>query len=825
MAEHYVYGPFDDNLDTAGLVGALMPRSGLFTEEAGGTSELQIEQSYDPWGKWRGLVAGNIITAQVPVRTTPEIENGAVVTSVEVYTVRPNSEIPKAQRYLYKKKTGNKKLKLVPGGTKVVVTSKPAEGRWKVKTSKYGTGWMEPNAISFEIIETLPEDTDGMESVLPSWSIRPQLFVIQSVEQNDDGVTATALHVSYQLLKNVTTYKKNGSVSLPDALDGILDNCVVEHDFTAFTDVADTRTGVAWELVNPIEALMDPETGVLGRWGVQLIRDNYELFFLKRAGRDRGLRIEYGKNLAGVRYTVDDSNLVTRVIPVGETKDGAPLFLEGTQWIDSPLIESYAQPHVYVLRCEDCKVGTNGVTEAIARTNMRKQAQELLETGCDLPEITLEVECSLLGDSEDYQQYRELERCFLYDLVTVKHKPLGIEAQLELVRMEWDTVHSRPERMTFGTLRDTTIKVASWQLPSGISGGKLAPGTIGAAQLGESIITTKHLQADSINADAIQANAITAIKIAAGAIETDKLAAGSVTADKIAAGAIDTMNLNAVAAHINALTAETIETDQLAAALAKLISAQIGTAQIGNASVGTLTADMNLFTTGVGETLNLDRLAGQSSMFISSVVRDMVIKGVDAQGNDAYYKIVVQADGTIATEDITVIDPETGLPAADTDYGQKVIETDLLVTNLDGQNISGQRGAFLEIFAKALEAGKITAVEAMIGTATIPELYATAIKSLADDLDLSANDSITLRINSETVNAVSTFARLRADGLHVGAEVNGQLATSEVLIDSGGVSVKTGATSFSRFASSFVQFGHYRIYLTTDKGLAFSVVE
>ena len=77
----------------------------------------------------------------------------------------------------------------------------------------------------------------------------------------------------------------------------------------------------------PIEALLDPENGFCARWGGELVRDDFELYFLRRAGRNRGARIEYAKNLLGVNMTVSDEQAATVVLPIGEKKDGSELYL------------------------------------------------------------------------------------------------------------------------------------------------------------------------------------------------------------------------------------------------------------------------------------------------------------------------------------------------------------------------------------------------------------------------------------------------------------------------------------------------------------------
>lgn len=758
MSEIYVYDALATDTSTAGLVGALMPRSALFTEEAGGTSELTIEHPFDVWGKWRALAAGNLIKAWVPVRTTPEISGGALVTSVEVYTVKPEAQLTKAQRYLYTAQSGGSRAQLIPSGTQVAVVSKPTgASRWKIKCG-YGTGWMESAAISYETRQTIPATTDGMEQVIPSWAIRPQLFVIQSVTESDESVTATALHISYQLLKNICQYINYGEQTLQQALDGILTHCHAPHDFQAYTDIGDTRTGVSWDMVNPIDAMLNPETGALARWDAQLIRDNRELFFLRRAGRDRGLRVEYARNLAGIRYTVDMSNLVTRVIPMGEDADGKPLYLEyataDTACVDSPRIGLYAHPHITVLKCDDAKVG-GAVTVEIARARMRAQAEALMASGGDVPEITLELDYRAMGDTEEYAAFRQLDRCYLYDSVAVDYAPLALQTRLELTRLEWDCVAERPETMEFGTLRGASVSVATWQLPSGISGSKLIGGSVGAGQLGDGAVTAGHIRSGIIESRHIQA----------GSVNTEALQAGSVTADKIAAGAVAAESIEALEARLNSVTAQSITTDtlaaafasfaqviagdiqaqrlqadQLAAVMADIVTLTAKTGEFDFATVQNLLSQAMILRQGYADSVLITNLAVTSANMLDATIGHLVLSGDDGQ----YYEVNVGSNGAISTRVVEVSAAE--IAAGRLADGRQIVTETVNARSLNGQTVKASEAILNTILTSALTAGQITANEAMIASASIPMLYTTSLKALGDSLDISANQSINFLI-------------------------------------------------------------------------------
>lgn len=595
MSDIYVFGPNDDDNDYSsfGLVGAILPTEATFNEAGNGDSSVSITCPIDEFGRYASLVKGNILLCPVPVRTTPEIQNGSCVTTVWTYKVKPLDQLTsKKQRTLYKKQKGSSRLKIMNAGDIVTVVLKPtsssgSEERWKVK-SKYGTGWIIPDGFELITEKKIDNNANAIQEVQSPWSVQPQRFRIYEVEKTIDEVTVQARHISYDLLYNLTTYKSDESVTLQTALDGVLNNCVNrDHGFTAYTNVANEQAGLAYDGKNPIDAMLDPEEGLCAKYKVNLIRDNDELFFLNDPGMNRGVKIAYGKNMTGVTYTQSDDQVSTRIMPVGENKDGTPLYLSDNpseRFVDSNKINNYPIIHVYRLDCDNCKVGqkdSNGskVTVAVARARMRKQAEDLLKTGVDNPIIKMEVEFVNLGDTEEYNQFKNLENCFLYDYLIIQHGKQDINVTAQIQEIEWDILTDTMKKVTIGTVGETlaNMGITTWQIPVGFSGSKIANGTLGGGALRSDAIATRHLQADSVNASVI--------------------AAHSITADRLDATTVNAMTIEAVRAKINELVAGQITTDQLyvdlaAIAKAQITSANIKEANIDWATINTLTAQI-----------------------------------------------------------------------------------------------------------------------------------------------------------------------------------------------------------------------------------------
>ena len=791
MSDIYVFSSNEDNNDysTMGLVGALEPTECKFEETANGDSLVTMTHPIDEFGKYTALVRDNILVIPVPVRTTPEIQNGSCVTTVWTYKVKPLNQLTsRNQRTLYKFSSGSGKRKVMNAGDIVTVVYQPKDtaniSRWKVK-SKYGTGWIDPNGFELITEHKIEDNANAIQEVQSPWMITDQLFRIYEVERGLEKVTVSARHITYDLLYDATHYYygSDQAVSLQTTLDNILGKSYgFQTRFHAYTNVTNTQTGLSFRGKNEIECFLDPENGVCAKFDVDMIRDNYDLYFLHDPGINRGVRIQYGKNLTGISYKDNTEELVTRIIPTGETKNGEEFFLAGPveqQCVDSKYINDYPVIHVYYMKCENCKIGDkdeNGgkITEAVARARMRAQAQKMFDSGCDLPKIEMSVEFINLGDTEEYKQFKNLENCFLYDYVIIQHPKVNIDVTAQIVKMEWDCLLDRMNSVEIGTVGKTlaNTSITSWQIPSGFSGAKIAQETIGSAALRSDIVAAKHIQSDTISANHIQANAVTAGKIAAGAITTDKLDAGSVTAEKIAAGAVEatkikagsitTDKLDAGAVTAEKIAANAIEADKIkgGAVTANKISANAVTAEkisaeaITSDKIKAGAVDTDKLKAGAvtaekiaSKTITADLIKAKTITADSGIIDDSAIGTAQiADGSITSAKIVeLNADliktGTLSAERLLLVGEDgviykinaasSGLSMtelAKDQYKNYINGTVIVAKSITAAQIAAQTITGNEILAGSITAKEINVSDLFASEATINELNAMDIR-------------------------------------------------------------------------------------------------
>lgn len=524
--------------DSEGL-GTLEPIEWTYTNKGREGAILHMVHPYDAGGKWEMIQSGRIIRADVPVRTVPEIESGAMIATAEQWSV--SNTATKAQRTMYSKRNGGKRKSVVAKG-KTVTVVKVAEGRYKIKTSKNGTGWIDPDALDSKIADVPYDSVEAVEAATPSVQVRAQLFRLCMPEYKEKEIEIDALPVAYDGEYILTDPYRSGTVSGPDVMDAIESGAYIAHDIELYTDIGDTRTGFVKRNVNMIDALLNGDDSFVGRFGGDVLLDDWSVTILRSAGMDRGFEASYGRNLTGIEsYEIDD-NVVTAILPIGSTAAGEPLYLDGASpYVLASNYQDYPVLHMSALQVSEAAVNKKaGVTVALARQRMRAAVQAEWDKGVNLPKITLRIHFAMLGDSEEYRAFKALDQCHLYDIVHVWHPKVCGWVDMEVCASTWDGMRERYTDMELGTpsAKMTKASVNASSIVGALSGQLIAVGTLTALQLAEGTITEEKVADGAVTADKLDDGAVTEDKLDASAVTEDKIADGAVTFDKLAVGAL-----------------------------------------------------------------------------------------------------------------------------------------------------------------------------------------------------------------------------------------------------------------------------------------------
>lgn len=547
------------------------------TETLNGEWELTLVHDIDERGKWTRLSEGCILRAPVPAAKTPSVDLVTQQYQTSAYDVQIYKITTKSGPLHLRSGTGTnyKILGKYKKGREVIVLNKTTSSWYEVTAPDGKHGYMASQYLTFQRTETQAVQTNvGFRNqVIEARQLRDQPFRIYRVVPELDKVTVYARHVFYDLLDNmVKSLKPSPSAVGASVVQSLSGACLSAHDFSFYSDLTSTAEDVEWENVNPVEAMLG-ENGLVNKYGAELARDWYDVFLVKRVGNDTDVSIREKKNLTGISYDVDETDVVTRIMPTGEDADGNILYLPEL-YIDSPNLNAYTHPkwiHLPVSEAKEVTDGDEPKSKTQCYAEMRKAAQAEFDVGCDLPTVTLKVDFINCSDAEEYRQYAALTDIFLGDSVRVVARRIGVEVSMRMTQYTYDCLTRKYTSVTLGTAADTLegSMISSRQLPSGvISGSKLSINSVGAGQL--------------------QSGSVGSLQVKMAAIQTAHIQDAAITKAKIAEATIGELNatvITAISAKIQELAAKNITTDELYAALATIAVAQITAANIEKANI------------------------------------------------------------------------------------------------------------------------------------------------------------------------------------------------------------------------------------------------
>ena len=558
-------------------LGAISPTSCTVTETLNGEWELTLVHDIDERVKWTRLSEGCILRAPVPAAMTPSVGLVTQQYQTSTYDVQIYKITTKSGPLHLRSGTGTnyRILGKYKKGREVIVLNKTTASWYEVTTPDGKHGYMASQYLTFQRTETQTVQTNvGFRNqVIEARQLRDQPFRIYRVVPELDKVTVYARHIFYDLLDNmVKSLKPSPSAVGASVVQSLSGACLSSHDFSFYSDLTSTAEDVEWENVNPVEAMLG-ENGLVSKYGAELARDWYDVFLVRRVGNDTDVSIREKKNLTGISYDVDETDVVTRIMPTGEDADGNILYLPEL-YLDSPNLNAYTHPkwiHLPVSEAKEVTDGDEPKSKAQCYAEMRKAAQAELDAGCDLPTVMLKVDFINCSDAEEYKQYAALTDIFLGDSVRVIARRIGVEVSMRMTQYTYDCLTRKYTSVTLGTAADTLegSMISSRQLPSGvISGSKLAINSVGAGQM--------------------QSGSVGSLQVRMAAIQTAHIQDAAITKAKIAEATIGELNataITAISAKIQELATQQLTTDELYAALATIAVAQITAANIEKANI------------------------------------------------------------------------------------------------------------------------------------------------------------------------------------------------------------------------------------------------
>ncbi|MCU5141344.1 phage tail protein [Bacillus cereus] len=304
---------------------------------------------------------------------------------------------------------------------------------------------------------------DGMNIIKVPTPDGDQLFRVVTPKVSMGEIKAVCYHIFYDLTENliedIFIQPTNGSAAMARLSSG----CQYKHPFTFYSDVTNISTARIVRK-NPVEAMLDTsqDNSFVNRWGGELKRDNFDVKMLKNRGDNRGVVIRHKKDLLGYEGSVDWKSPTTRIMPQGF--DG---LLLPEKYVDSPLINKYPYPRIRVIEFNHIKaaIGKNANDEDAlpleeAYKRLRQAAKDMFDIQMvDQPKATYKVEFQELSQTEEYKEYKILQRVWMGDIVTVKHEEDGIDIQAKVIAYKYDPIKKEYINVTIGNFKESFTDV------------------------------------------------------------------------------------------------------------------------------------------------------------------------------------------------------------------------------------------------------------------------------------------------------------------------------------------------------------------------------
>ena len=504
---------------------------------------------------------------------------------------------------------------------------------------------------------------------------------------------------------------------------------------------------MAFENVNPVDALMGDE-GVIAHYGGELQRDWFDVFLVERVGHDTNVQIRQGKNLLGISYDVDISNVVTRIMPTGQDKDGEVLYLPEL-YIDSPNINAYPHPkwiHLPVSDAKESEDKDEPKTKEQCYTEMREAAQTQFDAGCDLPTVTLTVSFINCPDTEEYKPYGFLQTFYLGDAVRVLAPRIGVMVSMRMTQYTYDCLLKKYTSMTLGTVADTVESnvISARQLPSGIiTGSKLAINSVGTGQLQSGSVSSAQIQMAAIETAHIQDAAITRAKVGEAAIGEAQIADAAIGKAKIQDAAVGR---------------------------AKIADGAIGTAQIGDAAITRAKiGDAAIGSAQIDEGAIGSAHIGQGVIEEAHIHDAAITSAKIGEGEIKRAHIEDGAIGTAKIEDAAITNAKIGGAAVGTANIQdaaivaaKILDGEIITAKIADLAVTGAKIADLAVTTAKIAQAAITNAQianAAVDTAQIvlgaitAALIANGAVGTAQIADASITDAKVVSLNADVITS------------------------------------------------------------------------
>jgi len=295
----------------------------------------------------------------------------------------------------------------------------------------------------------------------PNDTSQTQPFRIYRISTPMSGkVTINAEHISYLL--NGIPVAPFTATGMSAALNGLKNNSLVNNPFTCWTDSANGSTKFTVKVPKSFRACLGGTEGSIldtfsGSNPPEFEFDRFAVKVHAQRGADRGVTIEYGKNLTDAKQENSIENTYTGVLAYWSNTDQLIVAKSDIQYASNH--SNFANEKIFILDTSQDFPGEPTKTQLNTAA-----ANYVKNNNVGTPKINLTVSFVNLWQSEEYKNTALLERVQLCDTVRVKFSFLGIDASAKVIKTVYNVLKERYDSIGLGESKSSfsdTIRQAS----------------------------------------------------------------------------------------------------------------------------------------------------------------------------------------------------------------------------------------------------------------------------------------------------------------------------------------------------------------------------
>ena len=284
----------------------------------------------------------------------------------------------------------------------------------------------------------------------------PQIFRIYRITRPMNGnITAYAEHISYELAGNmVLGFSAKGTVL--SMLENLFSDAVFPTPFTPHTDMSATGEVSIGEPCSIRACLGGKEGSFLDTFGGEYEFDNFDVTLWQHRGEDRGVSIEYGKNLTDVSQEENIESTYTSIIPyVKRNVNGEDIYTYlPEKYLDAPNAGIFPRKKALLVDFSS----NFDQQEEVDTQKLAELGEAYIENNAlGTPKVSLNVSFIDLRKTEEYRSVAPLEEVRLCDTVTVKFPALQVNQKAKVIATAYDALMERYDSISIGETRSNFV--------------------------------------------------------------------------------------------------------------------------------------------------------------------------------------------------------------------------------------------------------------------------------------------------------------------------------------------------------------------------------